>query len=541
MLKSKNYPDFSLNPNNIGIGDWVFARGNVGKVTDIHVNNGKMLQFWVNWDSSNVPSPELANSLQKVNKPMAISDSIQEVSGRIKLTLLTIDVNLQQRVEINNSVVDDYANAYSEGTELPPITVWREEGSGEQGVGSSEQVGSSEKNKTIDSHNSELTSTAHCPLPTPRYYLVDGFHRVEAAKQAGIDELPFIEKSGTYREALLFSLTVNATHGLRRSNADKRKAVMTLLEDSEWSKWSDREIARQCGVSHQFVNNLRKSICQPLTDTNLNNSDESICHSLTDTNLNNQRKVTRGGKTYIQDTTNIGKPKSSESFPSAEDNQIIPEQLSEDIEVTDSQQNNLIYNTPVEIDNDNTDAELIDSANIKPTKGKQKITNPLSIGDRVRIKDNHYFGGREGVVTQISSVNSLVVAFDNDQRELIRLQDLDLPSLSQPQKPQKKEILIKEGLNYKAGQGCKWYVEVEEEDYRLFQEYQRQVNAPTIRSCLVRAVEGQKQEKSPIKTDDLLINLSSKISYLNQEQRLLLAKQLIESDPDIFNKIIKEK
>ena len=238
---------------------------------------------------------------------------------------------------------------------------------------------------------------------------------------------------------------------------------------------------------------------------------------------------------------NIGKDKSSESFPSVEDNQIISEQLSEDIEVTDFQQNNLIYNAPVEIDNDNTDAELIDSANIKPTKGKQKITNPLSIGDRVRIKDNHYFGGKEGVVTQISSPSSLVVAFDNDQRELIRLQDLDLPSLSQPQKPQKKEILIKEGLNYKAGQGCKWYVEVEEEDYRLFQEYQRQVNAPSIRSCLVRAVEGQKQEKSPIKTDDLLINLSSKISYLNQEQRLLLAKQLIESDPDIFNKIIKEK
>ncbi len=535
MLKSKNYPDFSLNPNNIGIGDWVFARGNVGKVTDIHVNNGKMLQFWVNWDSSNVPSPELANNLQKVNKPMAISDSIQEVSGRIKLTLLTIDVNLQQRVEINNSVVDDYANAYSEGTELPPITVWREEGKREEGIGSSDN------NQLFDSHHSELTTTTHCPLPTPRYYLVDGFHRVEAAKQAGITELPFIEKSGTYREALLFSLTVNATHGLRRSNADKRKAVMTLLEDSEWSQWSDREIARQCGVSHQFVNNLRKSICQPLTDTNLNNSDESICHSLTDTNLNNQRKVTRGGKTYIQDTTNIGKPKSSESLTPVEDNQIISEQLSEDIEVTDFQENNLIYNAPVEIDNGNTTAELIDSANIKPTKGKQKITNPLSIGDRVKVKDNHYFGGREGVVTQISSPSSLVVAFDNDQRELIRLQDLDLPSLSKPQKPQKKEILIKEGLNYKAGQGCKWYVEVEEEDYRLFQEYQRQVNAPTIRSCLVRAVEGQKQEKSPIKTDDLLINLSSKISYLNQEQRLLLAKQLIESDPDIFNKIIKEK
>ncbi len=461
MLKSKNYPDFSLNPNNIGIGDWVFARGNVGKVTDIHVNNGKMLQFWVNWDSSNVPSPELANSLQKVNKPMAISDSIQEVSGRIKLTLLTIDVNLQQRVEINNSVVDDYANAYSEGTELPPITVWREEGSGEQGVGSSDN------NQLFDSHNSELTTTAHCPLPTPRYYLVDGFHRVEAAKQAGITELPFIEKSGTYREALLFSLTVNATHGLRRSNADKRKAVMTLLEDSEWSQWSNREIARRCGVNEKTVRNLR----------------ESICGNSADTNLNNQRKVKRGGKTYIQDTTNIGKDKSSESLTPIEDNQIISEQLKED-EVKEEE--NTVPSSPLPVPSTVTDAELIDSANIKPTKGKQKITNPLSIGDRVKVKDNHYFGGNEGVVTQISSVNSLVVAFDNDQRELIRLQDLDLPSLSKPQKPQKKEILIKEGLNYKAGQGCKWYVEVEEEVYKGLQIYQKRLSTPTLNGAFSR-------------------------------------------------------
>jgi hypothetical protein len=86
------------------------------------------------------------------------------------------------------------------------------------------------------SGNSEENATA-------RYYLVDGFHRVAAAQQAGMTELPFTEKSGTYREALLFSLSVNATHGLRRSNADKRKAVMTLLNDEEWSMWSNVAIA----------------------------------------------------------------------------------------------------------------------------------------------------------------------------------------------------------------------------------------------------------------------------------------------------------
>jgi hypothetical protein len=45
---------------------------------------------------------------------------------------------------------------------------------------------------------------------------------------------------------------------LRRTNADKRNAVKTLLYDAEWSKWSDREIARRCGVSSEFVHKSRR-------------------------------------------------------------------------------------------------------------------------------------------------------------------------------------------------------------------------------------------------------------------------------------------
>jgi len=67
--------------------------------------------------------------------------------------------------------------------------------------------------------------------------------------------------------------------------------VMVLLNDPEWQEWSDREIARRCCVSHDFVNRMRKS----------------ICHSMTDTKLNKDRKAQRGGKTYTVNTTNIGK------------------------------------------------------------------------------------------------------------------------------------------------------------------------------------------------------------------------------------------
>ena len=37
-------------------------------------------------------------------------------------------------------------------------------------------------------------------------------------------------------------LRVGDLHGLRRGNEDNRKAIMTLLRDEEWVKWSNRDI-----------------------------------------------------------------------------------------------------------------------------------------------------------------------------------------------------------------------------------------------------------------------------------------------------------
>ncbi len=111
-------------------------------------------------------------------------------------------------MKLDQVVVDEYAQAYCDEQKLPPIIVW---------------------NCTNDD----------------KMYLVDGFHRVEGAKIAGLKELSFVEKSGSYREAVLFSVSVNSSHGLRRSNEDKRKAVITLLTDPEWSQWSNRAIAQR--------------------------------------------------------------------------------------------------------------------------------------------------------------------------------------------------------------------------------------------------------------------------------------------------------
>lgn len=52
----------------------------------------------------------------------------------------------------------------------------------------------------------------------------------------------------------------------RRTNEDKRRAVMTLLNDAEWATWSDREIARRAGVHHDLVGTLRKSLAETASE-----------------------------------------------------------------------------------------------------------------------------------------------------------------------------------------------------------------------------------------------------------------------------------
>ena len=91
------------------------------------------------------------------------------------------------------------------------------------------------------------------------YWLADGFHRWRAAWEAHGSEYdaPCEVRAGTQRDAMLHAASANSDHGLRRTNADKRRAVLALLQDPEWSQWSDGEIARRCKVSQPFVSGLR--------------------------------------------------------------------------------------------------------------------------------------------------------------------------------------------------------------------------------------------------------------------------------------------
>jgi len=90
-----------------------------------------------------------------------------------------------------------------------------------------------------------------------KYWPGDGHYRIAATELAGRGDILARVRPGGKREAILFGCGANATHGLRRTNRDKRKAVLTLLADPIWSNWSNREVARRCGVVEAYVRKLK--------------------------------------------------------------------------------------------------------------------------------------------------------------------------------------------------------------------------------------------------------------------------------------------
>lgn len=96
-----------------------------------------------------------------------------------------------------------------------------------------------------------------------KYYLTDGHRRCAAKLRTGKKQIQCIVKHGTKRDALLEVCRANMEHdraGLRRTNQDKRRAVTRLLNDEEWTKWSDSKIADYVGVSVSFIGTVRKEL-----------------------------------------------------------------------------------------------------------------------------------------------------------------------------------------------------------------------------------------------------------------------------------------
>lgn len=90
------------------------------------------------------------------------------------------------------------------------------------------------------------------------YWLADGFQTVGAHEKLRHTEIDVNVKTGTRRDAVLYAATeANRNHGVPFTREEKRDRVQALLNDPEWSKWSNTLIAEKCGVDEKLVRTMR--------------------------------------------------------------------------------------------------------------------------------------------------------------------------------------------------------------------------------------------------------------------------------------------
>jgi hypothetical protein len=139
---------------------------------------------------------------------------------KLALGVIAVDMAIQPRAHgLNQAHVEEIAEAYRAGEPVEPPVVW----------------------KITDGPKG--------------YKLSQGFHRLEAARRAGLTHLDCVVMSGTELKCLIDAMTSNRAHGLKRTNDDKRRCVAVLLE--KLPKNSDRSIAELAGVGHTFVASIR--------------------------------------------------------------------------------------------------------------------------------------------------------------------------------------------------------------------------------------------------------------------------------------------
>ena len=138
----------------------------------------------------------------------------------LRLNQIVVDDDIQPRAKgLDRKHVDELADALRDGNKLPPVVVY--------------DVGDT-------------------------FLLSEGFHRHAAYTQAKKTHIPCEVRKGPREECKLNALASNQGHGLKRTNADKLRALTEVA--ALQPKWSDGKLAEFIGVSRQFVTDNRPQV-----------------------------------------------------------------------------------------------------------------------------------------------------------------------------------------------------------------------------------------------------------------------------------------
>ncbi|MDJ0382895.1 ParB/RepB/Spo0J family partition protein [Streptomyces sp. G-G2] len=90
--------------------------------------------------------------------------------------------------------------------------------------------------------------------------VVDGMHRLHAARLRGRESIAVRWFDGTEREAFLLAVETNNRHGLPLTLSDRRESARRILR--AWPDWSDRAVAAKVGLSGKTVGVLRRTAAE---------------------------------------------------------------------------------------------------------------------------------------------------------------------------------------------------------------------------------------------------------------------------------------
>ena len=139
--------------------------------------------------------------------------------SRISIDKIRMDGGTQVRVMLDDDLIKRYACLMADEQDLDPILLYFD---GEQ------------------------------------YWLVDGFHRVGAARELGKSTIPAIVKQRSQAQAVWDSLTANGRHGKQLTPADRIAAIKKALRIHP--EYTDRRIAKELMVDNKTVAKYRKEL-----------------------------------------------------------------------------------------------------------------------------------------------------------------------------------------------------------------------------------------------------------------------------------------
>jgi hypothetical protein len=179
------------------------------------------------------------------------------------------DGGTQCRVVLDKNSIDKYRDLMEMGVDFPPVSVW------------------------FDSKN---------------YWLSDGFQRIAAAEQLARTHIVAEIRLGRREDAQWDSYGCNATHGLPRTGADIKAAVVRAFAHPNSTNLSNGEIARHLGIPESTFRRWRKEISPP-------NGEDGI------------RIVNRNGQHYTMRTEPIGRNSARTNKPKSKSLRDLSEEL----------------------------------------------------------------------------------------------------------------------------------------------------------------------------------------------------------------------